>query len=123
MSLAELQDQENLDEAREISAFMRRKRSGDIKFLGEELKNDMHALQVHIRSFLATWYGALYSSLSSESMMMSCIGQLVLLFIECGVACNAPEYKPLISGPASLLTAVALALNQRGMLTHPALWH
>ena len=50
MTLAELQDQESLDEAREISAFMRRKRSGDVKFLDEELKNDMHALQVHISS-------------------------------------------------------------------------
>lgn len=56
MSLAELQDQESLDEAREISAFMRRKRSGDIKFLDEELKNDMHALQVHISSTATSFW-------------------------------------------------------------------
>ncbi len=52
----ELQDQENLDEAREISAFMRRKRSGDIKFLDEELKNDMHSLQVHISSTATSFW-------------------------------------------------------------------
>ncbi|KAL0033179.1 hypothetical protein WJX79_008129 [Trebouxia sp. C0005] len=45
--IQDVEDQENLDEAREISAFMRRKRSGDIKFLDEELQNDMHALQMN----------------------------------------------------------------------------
>ena len=48
--------------------------------------------------------------------------QAVLFYIECGVACNAPEYKPPIRHSASLLTAVALASEQRGVLTHPALW-
>lgn len=79
VTLAEVQDQENLDEAREISAFMRRKRSGDIKFLDEELQNDMHALQVHMRMLLATWYGDWCSSFRPESMVMACIGQVVLL--------------------------------------------
>ena len=48
-------------------------------------------------------------------------GQVVLLYIECGVACNAPEYKLPICDSASLLTAIVLASEQRGMLTHPAL--
>ncbi|DBB04574.1 hypothetical protein WJX77_008948 [Trebouxia sp. C0004] len=45
--IQDVEDQENLDEARQISAFMRRKRSGDVRFLDEELKNDMHALQMN----------------------------------------------------------------------------
>ena len=113
MTLAELQDQESLEEAREISAFMRRKRSGDIKFLDEELKNDMHALQVHIRIFLATWYGDLCSSFSGDILHNQ-----VVPYSECGVACNTPEYKPPIRDSASRLAAVALASEQHGMLTH-----
>ena len=42
----DVQDQEDLDEARKISAFNRRRISGDVKMLEDELMNDMHALEV-----------------------------------------------------------------------------
>ena len=58
--------------------------------------------------------GNLCSSFSGDILH----NQVVLLYDECGVACNTPEYKPPIRDSASLLTAVALASKQHGMLTH-----
>lgn len=40
-----LQDQDDLDEAREISAFNRLRHSGEVKFLEEELRNDLHTME------------------------------------------------------------------------------
>ena len=41
-----LQDQEDLDEAREISAHNRRMRSGEVRDLEEELKDNLHTMEV-----------------------------------------------------------------------------
>ena len=43
-----LQDQEDLDEARKISAFNRRRRSGDIRILEEELRDNLHTMEASL---------------------------------------------------------------------------
>lgn len=43
-----LQDQEDLDEAREISAFNRRRRSGEIRDLEEDLRDNLHTMEASV---------------------------------------------------------------------------
>lgn len=59
-----LQDQEELDEARKISAFNRKRISGHVKILEDELMNDMHALEVCFFTFI--------DSLSAEAVDIPC---------------------------------------------------
>lgn len=45
-NLVWLQDQEDLDEAREISAHNRRMRSGEVRDLESDLKDNLHTMEV-----------------------------------------------------------------------------
>ena len=71
------QDQEDLDEARQISAFVRKRASGEFRVLEDELKDDIYAVQVQ-------------HSLHTMSYPDSRLDMSSKVVISCRVACLHP---------------------------------